>query len=444
MFDTILRGGQIVGVDGLTTVDVAIKDGRIAALLKPGHPAEAGAVLDCAGRLLFPGLVDAHVHLREPGLTQKEDFVSGTRAAAAGGVTTLLVMPTDQPWTETPEQLAGKIAASRGRLHVDAAFQVAISKRTVDLKALRDTGAISFEIFTADVPDEFRHDSLHELLAALRRCHGLGPLTCISPGDQSLLAATERSGGSDFVAFANSRPPLAEASGIARAILAAADTGARVHIRQSNAGLGMAVLRRLKDMADVSIETTPQNLLFTQQDYAKGGAAIKASPPFRQATDVAGLRRAVRDGLIDIVCTDHAPHTPAEKAASYPRFTGIPGGMPGVQTLLPLMLHLASAGAFDLPDIVRLCSANPARRFGLAGRKGLIEAGGDADIVVVDPTRSSTIENADQHSKACTTPFAGFRLPYRLERTLLRGRTVAIGQSVEAEPTGEVVIAASA
>ena len=442
MFDTILRGGQVVGIDGVTHADVAIKGGRIAALLPPGAAARSETVLDCGGRLLFPGLVDAHVHLREPGLTHKEDFLSGTRAAAAGGVTTLLVMPTDDPWTETPEQLKSKVEAGHGRLYVDVAFQVALSKRKVDLLALRDLGAISFEIFTADVPEDFRHDTLEDLLAAMSRCSSVGPLICVSPGDQSLIEAAARGDSTGAAAFAESRPPAAEASGIARAIIAAVATGARLHIRQSNSSLGLAVLRQLKDLVDVSLETTPQNLMFTLNDYASLGAAVKASPPFRQATDVADLRQAVRERLVDIVCTDHAPHTLAEKAANYPRFADIPGGMPGVQTLLPLMLHLAAAGHFDLPDIVRLCAANPARCFGLAGRKGLIEAGRDADIVVVDPAQSSVIRNAEQYSKAGTTPFDGTSLPYRLERTVLRGRTVAVGPRVDGKPLGEVVVRA--
>ena len=194
-------------------------------------------------------------------------------------------------------------------------------------------------------------------------------------------------------AFLASRPPLAEAGGIARAVLAAAETGARVHVRQINSALGVATWRRLRDMADVSVETTPQNLFFTAADYETMGAGLKASPPLRQAEDVAALREALSARLIDMVATDHAPHSPAEKAAAYAAFADIPGGMPGLQTLLQTMLKLVDEGVIGLSDIARMCAANPAARFGLKGSKGRIAPGFDADILVLDMRRESVISH---------------------------------------------------
>lgn len=433
-FDMILRGGRVVGADQTAPADVAVADGRIAAVLAPGEPADARLVVDVAGRLLLPGLVDAHVHLREPGMVHKEDFVTGTRAAAAGGATTLLVMPTDDPWTETPEHLAQKIALAAGRAHVDLGFQVALPRGGADLDPIARMGAVSFEIFTADVPPRFLHASLQDVIAALRRVAPTGVLACVSPGDQSILAACDADGGRDIAAFAASRPPIAEAHGVARAILAAIGAGTPVHIRQVNSALGLAVLRALRGSADVTVETTVQNVLFTRSDYPRLGAAIKASPPFRDSADVAALREALRDGTIDMVATDHAPHSPAEKDVPSERFADIPGGMAGVQTLLLLMLHLVDRGVLRLPDIVRLCAANPAARFGLGHRKGRIAAGLDADIVVVDPARSTTIRSADQHSKAGHTPFDGIVVPYRIDQVFLRGRAIGEGPA-----GGEVV-----
>lgn len=436
MFDLLLRGGEVVDIDGIVRGDVAVKDGVIAAILPANVPAESSQTLDVSGKWIFPGLVDAHVHLREPGLTQKEDFESGTRAAAAGGVTTLLVMPTDDPWTMTPEHLLDKIDRAQNRVYVDLAFQTAFPRAHVDLVELRRLGAISFEVFTADVPEPFLHGEMADLLEALRRIAAAGGLAGVSPGDQSILSASEARGGSDLAAFLESRPPVAEATGISKAVIAAAMTGARIHIRQTNSALGVDTYRRLKSMADVSIETTVQNLVFSAADYARLGPAIKASPPFRTSADVEALRLAVRDGLIDMVATDHAPHSPAEKSAGYARFADIPGGMAGLQTLLPMMLDLAHRGVFGLTDIVRVCSANPASRFGLANRKGRIRTGWDADLVVVDPTITQTLRSSEQYSKAAYTPFDGLVAPFHLSHTFLRGREIARKGVVIGAPSG--------
>jgi dihydroorotase len=433
MFDLLLRGGTVINATGALRADLAVTAGRVAALLAPEEPASARVEHRVDGCHLLPGLVDAHVHLREPGLTHKEDFVSGTRAAAAGGVTTLLDMPTDEPWTSTASELRDKMRQAAGRLHVDVGFQVAMKRDIAELEALRALAPVSFEVFTADVPPAFRHDTQRDLVRALSALKPLDVLACVSPGDQSILDSARGDGG--VAAFLASRPPLAEASGIARAVLAAADTGARVHVRQSNSALGMATWRRMRDLADVSIETTPQCLLFAASDYAQHGANLKASPPMRELADLDAMRAALRDGVIDIVATDHAPHAPAEKAAHYEAFADVPGGMPGVQTLLATMLHFVASGDIDLPALVRMCSANPARRFGLAARKGALLPGRDADILVLDPSQTTLISNADQLSRAAYTPFDGMRVQGRLTAVFLRGVRI----DGNTEPAGQVL-----
>ncbi|TIU62526.1 MAG: dihydroorotase, partial [Mesorhizobium sp.] len=233
---------------------------------------------------------------------------------------------------------------------------------------------------------------LDSVAEALKAFAGADTLIGISPGDQSILAgssARDRSGS--IASFLDSRPPLAEANGIARALVAAASAEAKIHVRQINSELGVETWSRLRGMADASVETTPQNLFFTAQDYEVQGPNLKASPPLRSPHDVDALRAALGAGLIDVVGTDHAPHAPAEKAAPYAAFADIPGGMPGLQTLLPTMLRLVDEGLIALPDLVRMCARNPAERFGLGRRKGRIAAGYDADLLILDPRRSTTI-----------------------------------------------------
>ncbi|RWN26888.1 MAG: dihydroorotase [Mesorhizobium sp.] len=425
MFETLIRGATIVNAEGFERRDVGITDGRIAALVQPGETASARTVIDAAGTYLLPGLVDAHAHLREPGLTHKEDFFSGTHAAALGGVTTVLDMPTDEPWTATAEQLADKMALTEARIHVDVGLQAVVSRNLSLIPRVLDLAPVSFELFTADVPDDFLFATSDAVAEALKAFAGSDTLIGISPGDQSILTgSTARDRSGNIAAFQASRTPLAEANGIARALIAAASTETRIHVRQINSELGVETWGRLRGMADASVETTPQSLFFTAGDYEMQGANLKASPPLRSPHDVDALRAALSAGLIDIVATDHAPHTPAEKAAPYAAFADIPGGMPGLQTLLQTMLKLVDEGLIALPDLVRLCASNPAERFGLGRRKGKIATGYDADILILDPRQSSTIANADQVSRAGYTPFDGWIVEARLTNVFLRGREI--------------------
>ncbi|BCP54005.1 dihydroorotase [Kaistia sp. 32K] len=418
------RNGTVITSAGPVRADVLVEGDKILDLVQEGG-FEGAKEIDCRGKLLLPGLVDAHVHFRDPGMTEKEDFVSGSTAAIVGGVTTALIMPTDEPYTASEEDFADKVALASRRLRCDIGLQVAVRHDAQSLRPMRDRGAVSFEVFTADVPDPFLHDDLAKVQRALERVAKVHAVAGISPGDQSLLDSwsqlplSQRIGFEDFC---RSRPPTAEAMGIARAMTAAIATGCAIHIRQVNSRLGVEVIRRLRDLCDVSVETTVQCLLFDQHIYETKGALAKGSPPFRTAEDVAALRAAAKDGVIDIVATDHAPHTISEKEAAYETFAAIPGGMPGVQTLLPAMLKLVEDGVLSLSDVVQVSAERPAKRFGLGGRKGTVAKGHDADILVVDPGRSTRIRNADQISKAGYTLFDGMEVQMALEQVYLRGQ----------------------
>lgn len=440
MFETLIRGATVVNADRQERRDVGIAGGRIAALITPGGTAEAATALDASGCLLLPGLVDAHAHLREPGLTHKEDFSSGTHAAALGGVTTVLDMPTDEPWTASAEELADKMAMATGRLHVDVGFQAVVSRDLSRIAGLLALAPVSFELFTADVPETFLFRNFDAVAEALRHFGHADTLIGISPGDQSVLTgANERNKTGTIKAFLDSRPPLAEAGGVARAVLAAAATGARIHVRQINSEPGVEAWSRLRDRADASVETTPQNLFFTADDYETQGARLKGSPPLRSRQDVEALRAALKGGLIDVVATDHAPHAPAEKAAAYAAFADIPGGMPGLQTLLQVMLKLVDEGLITYADVVRMCARNPAERFGLGRRKGRIATGYDADVLIVDPRQSSSISDAEQVSRAGYTPFNGWSVKARLTNVFLRGREIVRDQALIGSGQGKVV-----
>jgi dihydroorotase len=417
-FDLVVRGGRLAQ-DGLKTRSVAVKEGKIAALLDPGEPAAAREILDVAGCIVLPGLVDAHVHFREPGLTHKEDFDSGSRAAALGGVTTVMVMPTDSPMTQTPDQFVEKRRLGEARSRVDFALQALLGPDPAHVKALAALGAISFEIFLGFLGPGQKIGSHDELVTALQAVRGAGAVAGVTPFDDALAA------------MAPSLPPEVEAAGVARALRAHAIAGGRIHLRQISSALGLRALALAG--AGVTSEVTPHNLWLTDEALVRLGAVAKVVPPLRPQADVAAVRAALAAGRISIVATDHAPHTPEEKEAGVAK---APGGFPGVQTMLPLLLKLVAEGVLTYEALVRVACEAPARIFGLYPQKGALAPGSDADLVIVDAARPMQIRNSEQASKAGRTPFDGWSAPATPLTTFLRGEMVANEGRILGKPQG--------
>jgi len=438
--DIAIRNGLLVTSDRVVAADLGITDGRIEAIVAPGGALKAQRTLDAAGLHLLPGLVDAHVHLREPGLVHKEGFAAGTRAALAGGVTTVMVMPTDDPLTFTARQFEDKRALAEGQAWADFMLQAAIGAQACHVEELVEAGAVSFELFLADVSPALLVPDAESLLLALHRVAAAGSVAGITPGDHDVVSKRTAAirAGSDgrWQDFPPTRPPVSEALGIARACVAARESGARVHVRQVSCAAGAQVLAALRSSARISAEVTPHNLLLDEDELGRQGANAKVAPPLRPASDVLSMQQALRDRVIDIVATDHAPHLPAEKAAGAGDIWKAPGGIPGLQTFLPTMLILVRQGLLGLPDLVRSCCSGPAQLFGLAGRKGELCIGADADIVFVDMARSWHIRDDDQLSKARYTPFAGRVVQGVPVRVLLRGREVMRDGALLGEPLG--------
>jgi dihydroorotase len=419
MYDLLVEGGRIVEQGALRPRTLAVKDGRIAALLEPGA-GQAREELDASGCIVLPGLVDAHVHFREPGLTHKEDFESGSRAAALGGVTTVMVMPTDKPMTQTAQQFQEKRAIAEGRARVDFALQALLGPDLSHVQALAREGAVSFEIFLGLIDQRIEDSAV--LTAALAAVRAAGAVAGVTPYDEGLAR------------HAPSLPPEVEASGIARALCAQRLAGARMHIRQVSSRLGLAALELAGE--GVSCEVTPHNLLLTRATLERLGAVAKVVPPLRSETDALAMRQALAAGRVSIVATDHAPHTPQEKDSGLER---APGGFPGVQTLLPLLLKLVEEKILSYGDLLRVACEMPARIFGLYPQKGALLPGSDADIVLVDPARPMRIRNADQASKAGRTPFDGWEIPATPCMTLLRGEPVSSEGKIIGAPRGRFV-----
>jgi dihydroorotase len=431
-FDLVLKGATIVNHAGESVADLAIGDGRIAAL---GDIAasSAGRAIDARGLHILPGVIDSQVHFREPGLEHKEDLASGSRAAVLGGVTAVFEMPNTKPATTTAEALTDKVVRARNRMHCDFAFFVGATKQNIDeLPTLeRLEGSAGIKIFagssTGDllVDDE---DSLSRILGKISRR--------ASFHSESEMRLQERAGvkrAGDVSSHSEWRDAEAALASTEMLLRLARQAGKRIHILHVSTAAEMQLLALNKDIA--TVEVTPQHLtLIAREAYASIGSRAQMNPPLRDKSHQDVLWWGLDQGVVDVLGSDHAPHTLEEKEAAYP---ASPSGMPGVQTLVPVMLDHVNKGRLTLARFVDLTSAGPQRIFGIAG-KGRIAVGYDADLTIVDLKLQKTITDDWIASKCGWTPFAGRNVQGWPVGTILRGN-IAMWDGELGQPSGAPV-----
>jgi dihydroorotase len=432
-YDLILKGGTVVNHDGVALRDIGVRAGRFAAIGDLAR-VSAGEVVDCRGLHLLPGVVDTHVHFREPGLTHKEDLESGSLSAVMGGVTAVFEMPNTDPLTVSADTLADKVKRGHHRMHCDFAFFVgATVDNTKDLQELeRLPGCAGIKVFMGSstgsllIADDA---GLRAVLKTIRR------RAAFHAEDEPRL--TERKNlrvDGDPRSHPVWRDEIAALKASQRLVAIAHETGARVHVLHVSTAQEMEFLSGHKDVA--SVETTPHHLTLEAPGcYERLGTRAQMNPPVRDAAHRAGIWRGLEQGVVDVLGSDHAPHTAEEKAKAYPLS---PSGMPGVQTLVPVMLDHVNAGRLTLLRFVDLTSAGPARLFGMAA-KGRIAVGYDADLTVVDLKRRETITDRWIASRAGWTPYHGVRVTGWPVGTIVRGSQVMWEGSLMASARGERV-----
>jgi dihydroorotase len=432
-FDLLIRGATCVSHAGIEVADIGVRQGRTAAI---GNLAgsEADETIDARGLHLLPGVIDTQVHFREPGAEAKEDLATGSLAAVLGGVTGVFEMPNTKPTTVTAAALADKVARAEGRMWCDFAFYMGASAENASkLGALeRLPGCCGVKVFMGSSTGDllvWEDDKLEEVLRNGNR------RVAIHAEDEMRLRA---------------RKPIAEEGRVAdhplwrdeetalmatrRILELARRTGRRIHVLHVTTSEEMALLADYKDVA--SVEATPQHLTLEAPDcYKRLGTYAQMNPPVRDARHRAAIWQALGQGIVDVIGSDHAPHLKAEKEKPYPQS---PSGMPGVQTLLPLLLNHLNEGRLSLERLVDLTSAGAQRLFNLAG-KGRLAVGYDGDYTLVDLKKNWVIEETWLASKCGWSPFTGMSITGQPVGTIIRGARVMWQGEVAGTPLGRPI-----
>lgn len=424
-FDRVLRARRALVDGAFAAVELGVRDGAVATIAPLGTGLE-GAEADTLDddEVLLPGLVDTHVHVDEPGRTEWEGFASATRAAAAGGVTTIIDMPLNSiPPTVSVEALAVKRAAAAGQLAVDVGFWGGVVPGSLDeIGPLVDEGVFGFKCFLlpSGVP-EFPPVSAEEMEAAMERIAALGSLLIVHAEDAGLVEGAPHPGGPAYADFLASRPQAAEDAAIAEVIAGAARTGARAHVLHLSAAdsLGRIAAARAAGVR-LTVETCPHYLTLSAEDVPAGATAFKCCPPIREQANRDALWQGLVDGVIDLVVSDHSPATPELKFAGDGDFELAWGGIASLQLGLPLVWTEARRRGIGLEQVVRWMAERPAELVGLSA-KGRIAVGADADLVVFAPDARFTVDARTLQHRHPVSPYDGRELEGVVRRTLLAG-----------------------
>ncbi|HSI47168.1 MAG TPA: allantoinase AllB [Ideonella sp.] len=437
--DLVIRGARVVSADQIIEASVAIAGEHIVAVGHDDLMPPAAQELCADGLFLLPGAIDSHVHFRDPGYPHKETWKTGSAAAACGGVTTVFEMPNTNPPTGTLEALRLKQKAAESS-YVDYGIHGLLGDDTIErLEALLEAGVTSFKAFVGNTFGNLPAPTDGALLEGFEKLAPLGIRTVVHAENSSILLRREQrmqaAGRQDALAHLAARPAVAEVEAIGRVLTLAEWTGARVHIAHHSAADSLFLLRDAKRRGvDVTAETCPQYLLLNTDHMRKLGGIMRLNPPIREARHNQPLWDALMDGTLDMIATDHAPHTPEEKTRA--NIWACDCGFPGVETQMPLMLTEVNRARASLMDYVRWSAVNPARAWGLFGTKGVITPGAHADIAVVDMDRTGVLSQNRLQSISKISPWHGRAVQGYPLHTLVRGRFVMRDGQLVADAAG--------
>jgi allantoinase len=456
-FDLIVKNGTIVTPQATFQGDIGIIGGKITSIGNLGE-ALAAQVYDASGKHVFPGFIDEHVHSRDPGLTHKEDFAHSTKSAAAGGITTIFEMPNSVPPVTDAKSFHSRVEEIEPKAFVDFGLWAMVNGdfNTKELPALSEAGVIGFKLFWGyalnketmalvysfgpedDVimpPDE---GQIYDAFVTIGKIGKPVAIHAENSNVISRLTASERAAGhKDYASFLRSRPSYAEALTIQAGITLAQAANVHLHILHIAAGEGVDLVRQARQQGlAVTGETCPHYLLLSDEDWPRLGGNMKIYPPIREKTHQSRLWEGIRNGSIQALGSDHAPHAESEKVGD---IWTVPAGACGVQGMVPLMLDAAARGELTLNQVAALLSENPARIWGLYGKKGVLLPGADGDITVVDMKATMVLRNEDMLSKNKINPFEGATVQGVPVAAFLRGKQIMKDGKPLGTPSGELI-----
>ena len=443
MFDLIIRNAQLVTPDAVLAADLAAVDGKIVEITPSINDATAVVEIDAAGCMVYPGLIDPHVHFNEPGRTDWEGISTGSAALVSGGGTCFFDMPLNsKPALLTPADFAAKDALMAAKSHADYALWGGLTPDNLEqLEALADCGVIGFKAFMSGSGiDDFGRVDEDTLAAGMKIAAARGLIVAVHAEDEQTCAdlqlkAQRNSHPADWLEYVSTRPIRAERKAIEAACGLAAQTGCKLHIVHVSSSIGvLEVLKARRAGADVTCETCPHYFMFTEDDLFARGALLKCAPPLRPLAITDGLWSRVVEGKVDWLASDHSPAPPSMKMGA--DAFAIWGGISGVQSTLTSAL--TRQPTLKPTQVAALCAGNAAQRFGLS-RKGRIEIGYDADLTIVDPQHPFTLRKDDLLDRHKQSPYVGTKFKQRPVRTILRGRTISENGVVLCQPSGQRV-----
>ncbi len=448
--DLIFRGRRVLVDGALRPAAVHVRGGAISRVTGHDDAAEGAEFVDVGDALLMPGLVDTHVHVNEPGRTEWEGFETATRAAAAGGVTTIVDMPLNAvPATTSVAGFLAKLEAARGRCAVDVGFWGGVVPgNAAELRPLWEAGVLGFKCFLSPSGvDEFGNVGEADLREAMPILAGLGAPLLVHAESPLLLerAATECASldGHEYATWLRSRPPKAEVEAISLLVRLCREFGTRVHVVHLSAAEALPLLRDARaEGLPITVETCPHYLHFAAEEIADGMTAMKCAPPIRGRGNRERLWDALREGAIDLVASDHSPCPPEMKELETGDFFAAWGGIASLQLGLPVVWTGARARGMGPERVSAWMSAAPARLAGLHARKGAIAPGRDADLVVWDPEAEGRIDAGGLRHRHQVTPYAGASVSGAVLATYVRGVKVHDGEGPAAGPTGTILLRA--
>lgn len=453
----LIKNGHIVSPASTFRGHLMIDGGKVVGVsLRDDNLPNAETTIDAEGLYVLPGLIDPHVHFRSPGMEHKEDFNTGSQAAVAGGITTVIDMPNVIPPTATVAGLHAKLERADGNSYCDYALYAVLMEGSLpQIVPLAEAGVCGYKIFMGETIGKIEPPSDGEMIDQWRVMAGTGLRCGVHAEDNSIIFYLRKklqdAGRIDPLAHLESRPPVAEAEAVQRAILFAREAGSRLMVYHLSSRQGLELIRRAKQDGDVDVkaETGPHYMLFDGGDMMRMGlgSLLRMNPPVREAEHGEALFRGLLDGTIDVIGTDHSPHTREEKC--YDNRMGDIwepiSGWPGVETNVAVMLTLVNDGRLTLNHYVKVQAENAARAWNLYPRKGHLGRGADGDVTIVDMNRPGVIDENRLHSKNKLSPWHGWHVTAMPVYTILRGMVIARDGEVvyEGRPPGEFVRAIS-